>query len=124
MFNRGKCSLVWAVVVAVLFACPGWSQTSTTEMSGTIYDSTGAVVIGAVVTVANTATGTSLKQLTNSAGLYSFPSIAIGTYNLKVEMPGFKTAERTGVTLVVGTPATINVTLDVGASSDVVKVEA
>jgi Carboxypeptidase regulatory-like domain len=123
MSNRGNNSLV-RVVFVFLFACCGWSQTSTTELSGTVYDPSGAVVTGAVVTVVNSATGNSLKQITNSAGLYSFPSIAIGTYTLTVEMPGFKTAQRTGIALVVGTPATTNVTLDVGASSDVVKVEA
>jgi hypothetical protein len=123
MSIRRKNSLAWAAS-ASLFAVIGWSQTSTTELSGTVYDPTGAVVTGAVVTADNSATGTSLKQITNSAGLYAFPSIAIGTYTLKVETPGFKTAQLSGVTLAVGTPATANVTLDVGAATDVVRVEA
>ena len=124
MFRRGMSSPSRLVSTLLLLSSFGWAQTSTTELSGTVYDSTGAVVTGAVITVANTATGSSLKQITNSAGLYSFPSMAIGNYNLTVEMAGFKTAQRTGIVLVVGTPATVNVTLDIGAASDVVKVEA
>ena len=94
---------------AILFAAIAWPQTSTTELSGAVYDSTGAVVVGAIVTTTNNGTGIALKQVTNNSGLYSFPSIAVGTYTLTVEMPGFKTAQRTGITLVVGTPATSNV---------------
>lgn len=123
MFIRGNWN-VTLVVCAIVCGCTGLSQTSTTELSGTVYDSSGAVVTTAIVTVVNTATGIALKQLTNTAGLYSFPSMAIGTYTLTIEKPGFKTAERTGIALVVGTPATVNVTLDVGAASEVVKVEA
>ena len=111
-------------VSVFLFAVSVWSQTSTTDFSGTVYDPSAAVVSGAIVTVVNTGTGTTLKQTTNSAGLYSFPSIAVGPYTLTVQTPGFKTAQRTGITLVVGTPASVNVTLDVGAASDVVEVQA
>lgn len=110
--------------VAVLFAALCLSQTLTTELSGTIYDSTGAVIAGATVTVTNVATGVTLKQTTNSAGLYSFPSIPVGNYTVTVEMTGFKTAQRSGLTLVVGTPATANITLELGDTREVVKVEA
>lgn len=101
-----------------------FSQTSTTSLSGTVYDSTGAVVVGASVTFVNDATGVPLKQVTNTAGLYSFPSIGVGTYTLTVEMMGFKTARRTAITLVVGTPAVENITLELGDTREVVKVEA
>lgn len=101
-----------------------FGQTSTTALSGTVYDASGAVVVGANVTFVNDATGVPLKQVTNSAGLYSFPSIGVGTYTLTVEMTGFKTVRRTGITLVVGTPAVENVTLELGDTREVVKVEA
>ena len=105
-------------------AALSYSQTSTTALSGTIYDSSGAVVAGATVTATNDATGVPLTQTTNSAGLYSFPSIPVGSYTLAVEMSGFKSARHTGITLVVGTPATENVTLELGDTREVVKVEA
>jgi hypothetical protein len=103
-------------------SCTG--QTSTSLLSGTVFDRSGAVVIGASVTALNESTGAALKQLTNSAGLYAFPSIPVGTYTVAVEATGFKTARQTGNTLVVGTPLTVNITLDVGSAAEVVKVEA
>src|ERR1700730_11954829 len=81
----------------------GFTQTSTTELSGTIYDSSGAVLPGAAVTAVNEATGVTLKQLSNTAGLYAFPAVAVVKYTLTVELTGFKTVRRAGVTLVVGT---------------------
>ena len=101
-----------------------FGQTSATQISGTVYDNSGAILSGASVTLSNTATGATLKQPTNSAGLWAFPSIAVGNYNITVEMPGFKTATRTNVVLVTATPATLNITLELGDTHDVVRVEA
>src|SRR5579872_149555 len=117
----------WQVVCCAGMLMAGvlcFGQTSTTALSGTIYDSSGAVVVGANVTFVNDATGVPLKQVTNSAGLYSFPSVGVGTYTLTVEMSGFKTVRRTGITLVIGTPAVENVTMELGDTREVVKVEA
>ena len=97
---------------------------SSTALSGTVYDPSGAVVAGAGVSVANEGTGNVLKQPTNSAGLFSFQSIPVGTYSVTVEMSGFKTVKRTGLTLVVNTPTQENITLELGQSTDVVSVEA
>jgi hypothetical protein len=98
-------------------------QTSTSLLSGTIFDHSGAVVTGAIVTVENEATDVALKQLTNSAGLFAFPSIPAGSYAITVEAAGFKTSHQTGNTLVVGTPLTVNLTLEIGSATEVVKVE-
>src|SRR5260370_605838 len=114
--------LLGAVILLAATMC--FSQTSTTALSGTIYDSSGAVVAGATVRAVNDATGIAFTQVSNSAGLYSFPSITVGGYTLTVELAGFKTIRRTGITLVVGTPAAENVTLELGDTREVVKVEA
>ncbi|MBV8817976.1 MAG: carboxypeptidase regulatory-like domain-containing protein, partial [Acidobacteriaceae bacterium] len=89
-----------------------------------MYDNSGAVVAGAVVSAVNDATGVTLKQTTNNAGLFSYPSVAVGQYTVTVEMPGFKTARRTGVTLEVNTPLALNIALELGDTREVVKVEA
>src|SRR5260370_11047910 len=123
MFSLLKSALLLGAGV-ILSAVLSFPQTSTTALSGTIYDSSGAVVAGATVTALNNATGVPLKQATNSAGLYSFPSVAVGSYTLIVEMTGFKTLRRTGITLVVGTPATENVNLELCDTREVVIVEA
>src|SRR5690348_16551267 len=80
-----------------------FAQTSTTPLSGTVYDHTGAVLPGATVSAVNDATGVSVKQITNGAGLYAFPAMAVGKYTVTVELQGFKTVRRQSVTLAVGT---------------------
>jgi hypothetical protein len=109
-------------VLASAALCLG--QTSATQISGTVYDNSGAILSGASVTAVNDATGATQKQPTNSAGLWAFPSIAVGTYSITVEMPGFKTAKRTNVVLVTDTPAVLNISLQLGDTHDVVNVES
>src|SRR5947209_7415873 len=123
MSSPSKSALLLGVGI-LLTATLSLAQTSTTALSGTVYDSSGAVVVGAAVTATNDATGVALKQSTNNAGLYAFPSVGVGTYTVTVELTGFKTVRRTGVTLVVGTPATENINLELGDTREVVRVEA
>jgi hypothetical protein len=123
MLSRSRKALLIGAGV-LLAAASALSQTSTTALSGTVYDASGAVVVGASVTFVNDATGVALRQNTNNAGLYSFPSIPVGTYTLTVELTGFKTARRTGITLVVGTPDIENINLELGDTREVVRVEA
>jgi hypothetical protein len=121
MLTTSRIVILFAAISAAALC---FAQTSTTELSGTVYDSSGAVLPGASVTAMNEATGTTLKQLSNGAGLYAFPSIAVGKYTVTVEMTGFKTARRSGITLVVGTPQKEDISLELGDTREVVKVEA
>ncbi len=114
-------TLVVATVV-LLSATLSLAQTST--ISGTVYDPSGAVVGGADVSAVNGATGVAFKQVTNEVGLYSFPSIGVGTYTITVELSGFKTARRTGLILNTGTPIVQNFTLELGGGGQEVSVEA
>src|SRR5882757_9334521 len=112
------------LLAALLSATAAFSQTSTTELSGTVYDHTGAVLPGAIVSAVNDATGVSVKRVTNGAGLYAFPSMPVGKYTVTVEMAGFKTGRRQAVTLAVGTPIQEDVTLQLGDTREVINVEA
>ena len=100
------------------------AQTSTTEITGTVRDATGAIVPGATITLTNESTGVARQQATTAAGVYAFAAIPAGTYVLKVESRGFKTLTRTGNTVLLNTPATIDLVLDVGATSESVEVSA
>uniref|UniRef100_Q026X1 TonB-dependent receptor, plug n=1 Tax=Solibacter usitatus (strain Ellin6076) TaxID=234267 RepID=Q026X1_SOLUE len=115
-----------AALCGLAFLCARTSlgQTSTSQISGTAFDHSGAVIVDAIVTCLNEATGTVLKQTTNSTGLYAFPSIPVGSYTLTVESPGFKKAQQAGNKVVVGTPLTINFNLELGSSTELVNVEA
>lgn len=111
--------------VFLLFVCAAaTAQTSTTRISGTVLDSSGAVVPRAAVTLTNEATGASERQETTDAGLYSFPSVPAGMYTLRVEAPGFRAAVRAGIVLQVNTPVNLDVALEVGAPTETVVVSA
>lgn len=109
---------------AFLLALSAFAQTSTSQLSGTVRDTSGAVVPGAAVTLSNEATGVTQNQSTTEAGVYAFPSISVGTYTVKVEATGFKTAVRTNNTLQVNTPATVDLVLEVGSAAESVQVTA
>jgi hypothetical protein len=112
------------LALALLAASALFAQTSTSAISGTVSDSSGAVVPGATVTLTNQGTGIVQTQKTTQAGVYNFPALAVGTYSIKVEFTGFKTFNRTGNILEVSTPLEINIPLEIGQAGDVVTVEA
>ncbi len=75
-------------------------QAATTgSISGTIMDPSGAVVPGVMLTATNPATGIQNKSMTDERGFYSFPSLPVGRYDLKVEATGFHEQERKGLTI-------------------------
>jgi hypothetical protein len=116
--------LRFGLALALLLLSATVSLAQTSSLSGTVYDPSGAVIGGAAVKAVHDATGVTFTQITNEAGLYSFPSIAAGAYTVTIEIPGFKTVKRTGITLNVGTPSVQNFNLEVGGSEQTVRVEA
>ena len=102
----------------------GQSDVAFATLNGTVSDPSGATIGGAKVTVSSPATGFVRSSVTTDAGLYSFNRLPVGTYNLTVEMQGFKTAKLTSVQLGVGAVATLDVKLEVGAASESVSVTA
>jgi len=104
--------------------CHLLGQTSTTQLSGTVTDSTGATVPGAMVISTNEATGLTFKLTTTDAGLYAFPSIPVGAYTLSVEKIGFKRFQQKKIVLQINTPSMVNATLDIGSATETIQVEA
>jgi hypothetical protein len=86
--------------VASLFAFPlaSWGAVTGT-ISGTVTDPTGAVIPDATVTATNVAQGVKTVSMTDMKGVYTFPSLAVATYNLLVEAPGFKPKTRDRITV-------------------------
>jgi hypothetical protein len=89
-----------------------------------VTDSTSAIVPNATVKLVNDQTGESYTAVTGESGSYTIPLIKPGDYTLTVEARGFKAARRAGVILETGTSARMDVSLEVGAVSDVVNIEA
>jgi hypothetical protein len=102
----------------------GWSQVATTSVRGTIYDSRGAVVPQATVTLDSPATGFSRSTKSDGQGAYEFVQIPPGTYNVSASASGFATTKVSGAQLLVNTPGTQNLTLRVAeAAVTVVEVQ-
>ncbi len=111
------------ITLILLLSAPTFAQSSTSRITGSIRDSTGAVVPGASVTVVNEATGLSQTQTTTDSGLYAFPAMPVGDYTITVEKPGFKKYQQTTNALTVGTPLTVDAVMEVGQVSEVVTVQ-
>ena len=93
-------------------------------MKGTVTDPSGAVVPDAHITITNTSTGEMKTTTSNGAGLYDFPNLHIGTYNLKADAKGFNPAQTNGIVMNVASTVQQNVTLTIGAGVQTVTVEA
>jgi len=92
------------------------------EITGEVKDPSGAVMPNASVTVTNTATNVGRSTVTNSSGVYSFPNLVPGTYDVKVMAPGFDSVLKTGVGLQVQQTARLDFDLRVGQSTQTVEV--
>src|SRR2546429_8951830 len=113
---------VWCILsIVVLSVLPALAQTQA-SISGVIHDPTGAVIPGVPVTVTNPATNFVRTAISNEAGVYNFPSLQPGRYNIKVELPGFRTITQNDVELQVQFAARIDFTLQVGEISQTVEV--
>src|SRR5262245_19188329 len=92
------------------------------SLSGTVADSTGAMIPGADVKIKNNGTGAEYNAVTASDGGFTVPSLPGGTYTVTVSLMGFKTAVLNSVTLNAAVPATVRVTLAVGTLEENVTV--
>src|SRR5271157_623900 len=106
-------------------ALAGFSQVTTTaRMDGVVTDAQGAVVPGAQVVVTQTATGQAFHATADDKGYWVLPSLQTGTYKVTVTHPGFKAATNENVVIDAGVPATVNISLAVGAATETVEVTA
>jgi hypothetical protein len=107
----------------LLLATP-WltAQTNTTSLSGTVVDTSGAIIPGATINIANAASGKIESTQTKSKGEFSFEQLSPGTYEVKVSTPGFSELDEK-VELLVSTPVNLTFKLTAG-SSEVINVES
>src|SRR6266849_6393356 len=106
----GMALWILVFVVGVELAC---AQVSAT-ISGRVEDASGAAVGGAIVSVKNLETGAIRTVTTDETGIYRVLSLPVGSQEVRAEKPGFRAAVRTGINLVVGQEAVVNLKLEVG----------
>ena len=118
----------FGVVILLSVLCIGLpnanAQLPTATILGTVKDASGAVVPDAKLTAKSTETGQSRITTSAGDGSYRFPSMPVGTYEIRAEQSGFQAEVRTGLTLAVGDEAVVNFSLQVGAVEQTVAVTA
>ncbi len=99
-----------------------WSQSTGGRILGRVADPSGAVLAGVKVTTTNQATGVPRSTQTNDNGDFVFVDIPVGVYDVKFEQMGFTTALRKSLTLEINQVITLNMTMQVGQTKEVVEV--
>src|SRR6202050_3909081 len=111
--------------IGVVMAFPGTASAQVgTSINGTVRDPYSEVIPAAKVVLHNVDTKLDLVTVTNSSGLYVFPAVQPGTYDISVSKQGFSSADELGVNVVVNQIGTYDITLKTGAVSETVKVQA
>ena len=107
------CLLLAALVV--VFAVPrrGSAQVLYGSILGDVKDASGASIRGASVGVVNKSTGLARQAITDGAGRFNFPDLPAGVYGLKASQQGFKTFERTEVTVNINSVVRVDVSLEI-----------
>jgi len=96
-----------------------WAQVDRGSITGTVNDPTGAALPGVVVTLVEMQTGVAYEgDTTNGLGIYRVLNLPVGQYALTFSKDGFKTYERTGVTVSMSQNVTLNAKLEVGSRVD------
>jgi hypothetical protein len=124
LFERGRVSKAVCGVLLGLASCvflPAQNVVLTGSLGGRVSDQSGALVSGASVVARNLATGVEQSAATNHAGLYRFPALMPGAYSITASLKGFRDAQVL-VRVLVGTTASQDIKLQVGASADTLKV--
>ena len=112
------------IVCLFLSASKAFAQTDRGTLTGTVSDTTGAVIPGVAIEARNVQTGAAYQAGSSETGNYTLAQLPAGTYELSAMLPGFKRFVRTGLIVSVATVLRIDITLDVGTAGESVTVEA
>jgi outer membrane receptor protein involved in Fe transport len=123
LFSRGW-RLALVALAAFGLSADARAQLSTATLSGTITDSTGAAIPGATVTLTQTETNYVRAGKTKGDGSYREEFLPVGPYKISVAASGFKTLERSGVTLSVLQNVDVNLQLEIGTTGETIEVSA
>src|SRR5438093_4126314 len=119
-----RCAVVAVALLAWLSPRPAAAQAVSGTIFGTVYDSSGAALPGATVTLANTATGLTRSVVSDSKGEYTAPSLPTGTYSVTAEMSGFKKTSMSNVHLGVDQKIRTDFKLELGQMTEAVTIQA
>ena len=116
--------ITWLLLLLSTAGMAAFGQAGRGGISGTVTDPSGAVVARAKVTLLDQSTGTTQETVSSKAGLYSFVSLAPGTYKITAGIKGFESLELQNIGVTVDQVTTANIALRIGSQSDLVTVTA
>jgi len=122
--NSFKTTLLFPLVIILLAIAPYAIAQTYGGVSGTIQDSSRAVIQAAKVTAVNVNTGSRTTAIANSEGFYTFPNLPVGIYRISAESAGFTTEVQNDVSVNVATPLRLDFTLTPGNVSQSVEVKS
>src|SRR5437867_4426121 len=111
-----------SILLSLVLAAETFGQSSNATVSGTVSDSTGAVLPGVTITATNNATGIVTTVLSNESGVYNFASLLPGVYKISGELPGFQIQTYADVQLGNAAQVRLNFTLRVASQAESVEV--
>ena len=112
------------IVLPLALLSLAYAQTNVGQISGKVFDTSGAIVPGVAISVLSADTGFSQQTSSDASGFYSFPSLSRGAYTLKASKAGFRAAEATGVVLEAASRKAYDFTLEVGQLTETISVTA
>jgi hypothetical protein len=117
-------SFAWLALLSFGLSSHAWGQIVGASVAGTVRDTSGAAIPGAKVEIRNTETGSARLLITDASGRYAAPSVPVGPYAVSAAREGFATQTQTGLRLVVGQSAEVDLSLAVGQVQQDVTVAA
>jgi hypothetical protein len=121
--DRRKVLQTFLVLIFSFAACLSvYPQVAGGTFSGTVTDSSGAVIPGAQISILNVATGITRAVRADAAGSYTAPNLLPGIYEMTASAPGFATEVRSGTTLTVGATQVLNLIMRVGTMTEKIEV--
>jgi len=123
MFDSKNYILIIALLLCLSVPLTVSAQSDRGTITGIVTDSTGAVLPKASLAATNMSKGIISKTVTNEEGNYTIPLLPAGVYLVKVELSGFRTYVREGITVQVAQTVRLDVTLQVGEVSETVRLQ-
>src|ERR1700722_14435014 len=121
-YNLRKFLLGGLVILLFGYRAEQLSAQATGSIRGTVANSSEAVVSGASVIAVNTATTVNRTEVTNQDGIFVYPDLPIGAYQLQISKSGFQAQKRDGIVLLTGQTLDLHIPLIVGSETQSVEV--
>jgi Carboxypeptidase regulatory-like domain len=119
---RGMLATLFFCLVGTLCVPLGHAQSTGGRVRGTVTDASGGAVAGVTVSLINTATNVPRQATTNATGEFIFLEVAVGSYVIDINQPGFKKFVRKDINLDLNAVVSVDIALQVGGSTETVEV--